>query len=414
MLTQAIIKSAQGGPRAYKMFDTAGLFLFVAPSGTKSWRLKYRRDGREQLLTLGRYPELGLHEARALRDAARARIAKGHHTPLSEDAALTFEQLARAWHSHLCSRWSDAHARDVLASLERDVFPDLGDRAPGSISAAELLRVLKPVEARGCVATAQRLRQRLSAIFGYGVSIDLCQGDPAAVIGRAMAAGGLVTPHAALTDIEDVRALLRATDSLVVHNRLIPLAHRFLALTAVRLDAVRGMCWDEVEGLDGETPIWRVPPERMKLSKAKKGEARFAHVVPLSAAAVAVLHDVRRANMHARDAYMHHGDANMHSGDADCTHRLVFPGSRKNRPIGENAIRDLIGRTRFQGRHVPHGWRASFSTILNEHLGGEWRADIDRALAHVPKDKVEAAYNRAQQLDRRRALFDRWGEMLSG
>ena len=153
------------------------------------------------------------------------------------------------------------------------------------------------------------------------------------------------------------------------------------------------MEWDEISDLDGDEPIWRVPPERMKLSRAKKEEERFAHIVPLSPAAVAVLRAAARRRR----------------GSA-----LVFPGRNPSRPIGEATLRELYGRTSFAGRHVPHGWRASFSTILNEEMGEFWSAAIDAALAHSAKDKVEAAYNRAQRLQRRRELMHRWGEMLRG
>jgi integrase len=104
---------------------------------------------------------------------------------------------------------------------------------------------------------------------------------------------------------------------------------------------------------------------------------------------------------------------NMHSSDANL-HDLVFPGRGGSAPIGEGSIGELYERAGYTGRHVPHGWRASFSTIMNEELGEEWARTIDRALAHSPKDKVEAAYNRAQLLDRRRKLLDRWGELLAG
>jgi integrase len=171
------------------------------------------------------------------------------------------------------------------------------------------------------------------------------------------------------------------------------MASRFLALTAVRLAAVRGMRWPEV---DLEARIWTVPAERMKLSKPKKGEERFAHVVPLSDQALWILRGLRSST-------------SLEEGNLK---RLVFPG-RSGGPIGEGTLRELYNRAGFAGRHVPHGWRSSFSTILNEDLGPEWRTDIDRALAHSPKDKVEAAYNRAQLLDRRRVIFDRWGELLS-
>ncbi len=146
----------------------------------------------------------------------------------------------------------------------------------------------------------------------------------------------------------------------------------------------------------------------MKLGREKKGDARFDHVVPLSAAAMGVLEAAR---------------AKSDAGQVG----LVFPGrmlqlkrvarqsdgrwffTARPAPIAAGAIREL-----YERRHVPHGWRASFSTILNEELGPEWRFDIDAALGHAGKGKVEAAYNRSAQLARRRELFDRWGALLAG
>ena len=135
-------------------------------------------------------------------------------------------------------------------------------------------------------------------------------------------------------------------------------------------------------------------------------EDRFEHMVPLSAAACAVLREA--ASMQQCTRNMHQGDANLHP------HGLIFPGAGKNRPIGEGAIGALYARAGFAGRHVPHGWRASFSTILNKEMGRDWRDDINSALAHAEKDKVEAAYNRSLLLDRRREVFNRWGELLVG
>ena len=94
--------------------------------------------------------------------------------------------------------------------------------------------------------------------------------------------------------------------------------------------------------------------------------------------------------------------------------QLVFPGRGRDAPIGAGAIRELYIRAGFADRHVPHGWRASFSTILNEEMGPDWRFDIDAALGHSSKGKVEGAYNRSQLLDRRRVVMDRWGELLGG
>ena len=397
MLTPAAVKAAQPMARAYKLFDTSGLFLFVAPSGLKAWRLKFRRAGHEQLVTLGRYPALSLPEARAARDEARARIRAGA-APLAAKPAHeieTFEQVARAWHAHQAPRWSATHAADVLGSLERYAFPALGAEPVSAIGAPAVLDLLEAVERRGCLATAKRLRQRLSAIFAYGIARQICEADPAAILGRAMQPARPARPHPALTSADACRQLLVDCES-VPARPLVRLASRFLALTAVRLDAVRGMRWGEIEGWEDGAPIWHVPPERMKLAKVKKKDARFGHAVPLSAQALQVLHEVLAEI------------GSTHTVPAP--DRLVF--SRGAAPIGEGAIRLLYIEAGYGGRHVPHGWRASFSTILNE-LHRKERDAIDRALAHTPKDKVEAAYNRAVQMDRRRALFDRWGALIA-
>ena len=398
MLTIGAVKAAAAQPRAYKMFDAGGLYLFVSPSGCKSWRLKYRFAGREKLLTIGRFPDVSLPEARARREEAKADLRDGKD-PARPPVALqvnTFEQAARAWHDLRKSTWSETHAGDVLATLERDVFPSIGGKALAAIGAPDLLALVRAVELRGCSQTARRIRQRCSAVFAHAMSEGWCEANPAATIAHALLPPKLVQPHPALTQIESCRVLLAACDHVAGAGNMVCLASRFLALTAVRLNAVRGMRWGEIEDLDG-APIWRVPPERMKLSRAKKASDRFAHLVPLSAPALELLELVA-----AQNGY------NARSAPAG---GLVFTGRQQNRPLGERAIAALYARTPFVGRHVPHGWRASFSTIMNEMLPGE-RDAIDLALAHAGRGKVEAAYNRAQLLERRRALFERWGELL--
>lgn len=393
MITNAAAKAASAQPRAYKMFDTGGLFLFVAPTGTKSWRLKYRWRGREKLLTIGRFPELNIAQARMRREEAKALLVDNVDPAGGGDMKVnTLEQLARSWISHNRSTWSPSHAADVIGSLERDVLPAIGDRPVDQVAPRELLAVLQAVEARGCAPTAQRLRQRLSEIYAFGIAQGRASSDPAAKLGAAMRDAPPSTPHPALTDIGDCRALIAACAELAARP-MTQLASRFLALTAVRLDAVRGARWSEIEDLDGDAPLWRVPAARMKLARAKKGEERFDHLVPLSPAAIDVLRAARKVSR---------------------SDGLIFPGRARSAPIGEGAIRELYIRAGFAGRHVPHGWRSSFSTILNEQLGEGWRSAIDRALAHSPKDKVEAAYNRAQLLDRRRELLERWAALLIG
>ena len=389
MLTINAVKAAKPKVAPYKLFDGGGLFLYVAPTGLKSWRLKYRIRGREKLLTFGRFPELKLAEARAKREEAKETLRAGRDPGSRTQASNTFEELARAWHTHSTGGWSDRHADDVVASLERDVFPAIGSLSSAAVSPDACLRILRGVEDRGNIASARRLRHRLSAIFRFGIAHGLISNDPAENLRVAMKPLPVPRPMRALLRIEDCRSLLAACGAIEVLPS-IELASRFLAFTAVRLDAVRGAKWQEIEGLDGPAPLWIVPAARMKLGNAKKGDRRFDHFVPLSAAAVEVL---------------------RLAGPKDSG--LIFPGRGGQCRIGQGALRDLYVRAGFEERHVPHGWRASFSTVLNNDLGPAWRDDIDRALAHVQKNLVEAAYNRAHQLDRRRTIMDRWGELLT-
>lgn len=397
MLTNAAAKAAGAQSRAYKLHDQGGLHLLVRPTGTKSWQQKYRWKGREKLLTLGQFPDVTLNRARILQAEAKEKLDAGVDPSARVDIQVnTLRELAGAWYAHNHSAWSETHAADVLGCLERDVLPKLGDVPAGEISSPQLLEALRLIERRGSVATAQRTRQRLKEIFAYGKAEGLIASNPAEDLGAAMRSVPPSQPHAALVDIGQCRRLLADCEKAGAREAT-RLASRFLALTAVRLDAVRGARWDEI---DLKQLTWTVPAARMKLTRAKKGEERFDHVVPLSEAAVAVLGAAKSLSRKSTNA--------VDSG------ALIFPGRNPAQPIGEGAIRQLYERAGYSGRHVPHGWRSSFSTILNEELGEEWRRDIDRALAHAPKDKVEAAYNRAQLLDRRRALFHRWGAMLAG
>lgn len=204
------------------------------------------------------------------------------------------------------------------------------------------------------------------------------------------------TRQPALLHVAELVALRVAVEQLDAAP-ILKLASRFLALTVVRLGSLRGMRWREVEDIDGPAPIWRVPAAQMKLSRDRKGDAAHDHEIPLSTAAAAVLRAARAI------------------GGALGPNELVFPGRRGgDEPIGEGAIGDLYARAGYAGRHVPHGWRASFSTIMNEvHPGG--RAAIDRALGHQAKDmsQVEAAYNRAQHLAACRTLVQEWSELIA-
>ena len=397
MLTNAAVKAARPRAAAYKLADAAGLHLYIAPTGLRSWRWRFRLAGKEQLLTIGSWPEMSLDQARAARDHAREQLGRGEDPRLGRSAEdpqrRAFEHIGRRWHAHMLPRWTPKHAADVVASLERDVFPAIGAMPIASITVPVLLTALRTIEERGSLETARRVHQRVRKIFGYAIAEDLADTNPAAVIAEALTPPPPPVHHPALLDVGEARALLEAAE-LVSAAPIVKLASLLLALTAVRLAAVLGMRWGEIEDLDGSAPTWRIPAARMKLRAAKKLDSKNDHIVPLSWAAVDVLRQVRN---------LAGGPLLIRSDD------LVFEDDAG--PLSEGAIGALYSRAGYAGRHVPHGWRATFATILNERFPEDHVA-IDRALAHSPKDKVAAAYDRSAQLARRRRLFQAWADEL--
>lgn len=390
MLTDKAIKGAKAKDKAYRLADSLGLHLYVSVTGSRLWRFRYEAGGKEVLLSFGAYPEVSLSEARDRRDAARVVLRAGGDPRQEKKAAKlraatstdrTFEAIARRWHTQAAPGWTERHAADVLGSLEADVFPSMGKLTIEGITPPMVLAVLRPIEARPALETARRVRQRISAVFVHAIASGEATTDPAAIVKKAMAPMKKGR-QPAIVELDEARTMLAAAERVPAHP-VTRMALRLLALTAVRPGELRGAAWSEFEGLDGPSPTWRIPAERMKMKKP--------HVVPLSRQAVELLAAARKV-----------------SGRSP----LVFPNTRwAHRPLSENAIGYLLNRAGYHHRHVPHGWRATFSSTMNERFRAD-RAVIDLMLAHAPKDAVEAAYNRALHVERRRELAQAWADLL--
>ncbi len=389
MLTDVAVRKAQKRDKPFKLYDSGGLFLMVTTAGGKLWRLRYAIGGKEKLLSLGPYPEVTLAAARQARDDARTTLRAGRDPSLirkqlrtqATNEERTFEKVARAWHALHKGHWTDRHTADVLGSLETMVFPLLGKVDVSEITPPMVLDVIRRIEARPALETARRVRQRMSAVFLYAIGAGLGTNDPAAIIQGAMAPMKKGR-QPALVELDEVRKVLADCEAIPAHPAT-KLAMRFLALTAVRPGELRSAKWSEFEDLDGSNPVWLIPAERMKM--------RRPHPVPLSRQAVEVIEAVRLL-----------------------TGRMpfLFPNGRNaHKPMSENALGYLLNRAGYHQRHVPHGWRAAFSSIMNERHPSD-RAVIDLMLAHASKDKVEAAYNRALHMPRRRDLAQIWSDLL--
>ncbi len=394
-LTDMQARKAQAKEKDYKLADSGGLFLFVTPTGFKTWRMKYRYAGKEKALSLGPYPEVTLTKARDGRDAARQHLRE-HRDPAIEErkrkmaahasAGATFEKVARAWHAVQCARWSPVQQTKVRQALERDVFPQFGGIPLLDVDGPMILKMLRKVERRGAIDTAKRIRQHVSGVFGFGMAEGLVAADPAAMIKKGLLPTPAGGKQPAVKTLAEARQLLKDMEA-TTSTPLTKLASRLLALTGMRPGIVRAATWKEFEGIDwvnqdaaAPDALWRVPAERMKLHLEDKGDEAFEHVVPLASQAVDVLRAIHRL-----------------SG----RHKFLFHSVRSTAaPMSENTIGYMYSRNGYSGRHVPHGWRATFSTIMNERAveqqrGGD-RAIIDAMLAHRPKGMSgsEMAYMR--------------------
>ncbi len=405
-LTDIQAKAAKAAEKPYKLADGNGLHLHVATTGLRSWRMKYRFLGKEKLLSFGPYPEVKLGAAREKRDAARAALREGRDPGTEKKLAAaagalsaenTFETVADGWHELHKAKWSITHANDVIDSLRRDVFPTLGGLPINQITPAMVLETLRAVEQRPAIETARRLRQRMSGVFVYAIASGVGQTDPAAIVRSAMKPLPNKGRQPAITDLIEARSLLEAAETAAA-SPVTKIASRLLCLTTVRPSVLRHAEWTEFEQLDGDEPLWRIPSAKMKLTAARKADTREEFIVPLAPEAVEAINTIRKLTGRSR---------------------YLFPSNRSfHVAMSENAIGYLYNRVGFQGRHVPHGWRATFSTLMNERAEREGRASdravIDLMLAHVPKNKVEGAYNRAGFMARRRELANLWATMLLG
>lgn len=398
MLTDAQIRRVKPDGKPIKLSDSGGLFLLISVAGSKLWRLKYRFSGKEKLLALGAYPDIGLTEARNLRDQAKEVLKVGRDPSVAKKLSRltgkvsqseTFREIAIEWHRLNSPQWACRHASDVISSLESEIFPVLGDDPIRNITPSEVLAVLRPIEARGAKETARRIRQRMSAVFVYAIASGRASADPAAVVMKAMAPI-VKGRQPAVTTLEAAKEVLAAVEAQTAHP-VTKLAHRLLALTALRPGTLITTPWEEVDNLGSENALWQVSASRMKLKLIHKDDETRDHIVPLSKQALAVIEAIRPLSR--RGIY-------------------VFPNARHgHKPMSENAIGYLLNRGGFHHKHVPHGWRATFSSVMNEIFPAD-KPVIDLMLAHIPKDKVEGAYNRAKHLKRRAELAQTWADLL--
>lgn len=386
------IQVRQLGPlnRDYKKADGGGLYVFVHRSGSKLWRMRYRFNGKENVLSFGAYPAISLARARELRAEAKALLAEGIDP--SADAKEKKATLA-ATTEHTFKKISD----ELTAKLRKEgkaeitlkkkqwlldmASADFGERPITAISAADILATLRKVESKGNYETAKRLRSTIGQVFRYAIATARAENDPTYGLRGALIAPK-VSHMAALTDRKAFGDLIKAIWTYEGGSPSTRAALKLMALLYTRPGELRLALWEE---FDLERAIWTIPAERTKM--------RREHTKPLPQLAVDILQNLQ--------------------AETGSNYR-AFPSSiARDKPISENTLNQAIRRIGFdKHEHTSHGFRASASSLLNE--SGLWNADaIEAELCHIGADEVRRAYHRARYWDERVKMADWWAKEIN-
>jgi integrase len=386
-LKELQVRNFRPADKIYQCTDDRGLYLEVHPNGSKLWRYKYRHMGKQKRLALGRYPDVGLADARRKRDDARRKLEDGAD-PLAErkhdklvaafKAANTFGDIAKEYIDHMVAE-GRADTTTTKANWLLEQLEPIADRPIADLKPLDVLSALKRLEAKGKHETSRRCRSFASRVFRYAVASGRGENDPTAIL-----RGALITPkvkhHAALLEPEQVGELLRAIDVYSGHG-VTRLAMQIAPHLMARPGELRLAEWSE---FDLEAAVWKIPAERMKM--------RRPHELPLSRQVLAYL-----AQLHPLTG----------------PKGFVFPAFHTSlRPLSENTMNQAFRRMGYApGEVTPHGLRTTASTLLNE--SGQWSADaIERSLAHADANALRGIYNRGRYWDERVAMHQWWSDHL--
>ena len=369
------------------LHDGDGLFLIVKTSGKKLWRFRYQRPATKQrtMMGLGAFPALSLADARGLRADYLALLANGIDPQVQAEIVEEQQQIALdSIFSTVTANWfqlksksvTPDNAKDIWRSLEKDVFPTIGEIPVQQIKARTLVEALEPIKARGALETVRRLVQRINEIMIYAVNTGLIDANPASGVGMAFEKPK--KQNMPTLRPEELPKLMR---SLVMSNLSVPTRCliEWQLLTLVRPSEASDARWEEI---DLDTRLWTIPPERMK--------AKREHLVPLSRQALDILEVMKPISAHREH---------------------IFP-SRNNpkQPMNSQTANAALKRIGYGGKLVAHGLRSIASTALNE---SNFNSDvIESALAHTDRNEVRKAYNRSIYLKQRIELMEWWGNFV--
>lgn len=405
-LSDLTVRQAKAAEKAYSIPDTDGLGLVVTPTGGKSWHLRYYWLGKQKRISLGNYPEIGLREARTLRDEARALLAQGinphtdrkqkrHAVKLASD--YTFKAVFNAWVEHRAKELKEGRnstLSQIKRIFEKDVLPSLGKMSIYDIRRPQLLGVLAKIEGRKAFTTAEKVRTWLGQLFRYAlVIVEGLEVNPASDLDVVAEPKPPVThnPYLHLPELPEFLQKLRLYNPRGWQTQL---GIRLLLLTGVRTGELR---LATPEQFDLDRGLWIIPPQIVKqlqdeMRKAgKRPQDVPPYIVPLSLQAIEI---VRYLLEVMRPAQIH----------------LLTHRSELKKHISENTLNAALKRMGYEDQLTGHGIRGTISTALNEV--GYPKIWVDAQLSHSDPNKVSSAYNHAKYVEPRRRMMQDWADRL--
>ncbi|HGW5158680.1 TPA: integrase [Proteus mirabilis] len=381
------IDAAKPKQSDYVLYDGDGLELLVKSNGSKLWSFRYIRPltKKRAKKSLGSYPAVSLADARSYRLEARTLLAKqidpqDHHKEQVRNSleakTNTFQLVAERWWEVKKSTVTEDYGNDIWRSLERDVFPTIGDISVTDIKAHILVQAIQPVQARGALETVRRLCQRINEVMIYAQNTGLIDAVPSINIGKAFEKPKKKNMPSIPPD-----QLPKLMQTMRTANIILPTRCLFMwqLLTISHPAEAAEARWDEI---NFETKEWKIPAARMKMNRE--------HTVPLSDAALAILELMKPL-----------------SGNRE----FIFPSRIKpTQPMNSQTVNAALKRAGLGGILVSHGLRSIASTALNEQ--GFPPDVIEAALAHVDKNEVRRAYNRSDYLEQRRLMMQWWADFI--
>ncbi|MFC4952542.1 tyrosine-type recombinase/integrase [Acinetobacter puyangensis] len=384
MLTDAKVRKIKPSEKKTRYADEKGMYLEVTPSGGMYWRMKFRLNGKENIFSIGIYPETTLAQARRIRDEARLQIKDGVNPNEAKkqkkqqvDENLLFKALAMEWMEDRKAVIKEATYLRDLSVFEKDLFPFIGQTPIDQLKGKDILACAKRIEERGAQEMAKRSIPLAGRIFRFAIRKGIIENDPTPHLQEALKPRKV--KHMARLDISEFPAFIERMDRY--HgNIIIKSALQLMTLTFVRTAELRLMEWEEI---NFEEKLWRIPADKMKMA--------LPHIVPLSTQAIEIVEALKPITGHKQYVFYNHSTA---------------------KPMSSNALLCAIRTMGYNGKMTGHGFRGLASTTLHEQ--GYMHDAIEIQLAHRVGNAVSQAYNHAQHLEYRIKMMQEWSNFIDG